>query len=102
MDGGDFKEAVKYGRLAIHVDVLDAEIHRILGESYRGLKNYSRSIREFEVAIELKPKDDALEVGLAKTHLATGNKEKAKLLLDDVLERNPDHAEAKTLQEKLD
>jgi tetratricopeptide (TPR) repeat protein len=102
LDGGDFKEAVKYGRLAIHVDVLDAEIHRILGESYRGLKNYSRSIREFEVAIELKPKDDALEVGLAKTHLATGNKEKAKLLLDDVLERNPDHAEAKTLQEKLD
>ncbi|MBT6154671.1 MAG: tetratricopeptide repeat protein [Planctomycetaceae bacterium] len=102
LDNGDFKEAAKYGRLAIHVDVLDAEVHRILGESYRGLKNYPRSIKEFEVAMGLKPKDDTLEVGLAKTHLAAGAKEKARLLLDAVLERNPENTAAKTLQEKLD
>ena len=85
-----------------HVDVLDANVHRILGESYRGLKNYPRSIKEFEVAIELKPKDDALEVGLANTYLAAGAKEKARLLLDAVLERNPENTDAKALQEKLD
>jgi tetratricopeptide (TPR) repeat protein len=98
----DYAAAVKYGRMAIHIDVLDADIHRILGESYRGLKNYPRSIKEFDVAIRLKPADDALEVGLAKTHLAAGNKQEARLHLKSVLQRNPDHVDAKTLLESLD
>jgi tetratricopeptide (TPR) repeat protein len=98
----DYAAAVKYGRMAIHIDVLDAGIHRILGESYRGLKNYQRSIKEFDVAIRLKPADDALEIGLAKTHLAAGHKKDARSLLKVVLKRNPGRVDAKKLLESLE
>eukprot|EP00913_Durusdinium_trenchii_P008989 g8455.t1 len=88
----DFKSAVKYGREVLHIDVLDVENHILLGEAYRELKNFKKSADEFAVALELKPEDVAAKLGLAKTHIAAGDKEAAKKLLDAVLAKDAENA----------
>lgn len=98
----NYKDVVKYGVQALQIDVLDVGTHRMLGEAYRELNVYKKSVREYEVALQLKPADAALQVGLAKTHIAAGDKAKAKSLLDAVLKTDPGNADAKTLQKALE
>jgi len=98
----NYQDVVKYGVQALQIDVLDLGTHRMLAEAYRELKDYKKSVREYEVALQLKPADAALQVGLAKTHIAAGDKDKAKALLDAVLKADPQRADAKTLRETLD
>ena len=96
-----FKAAAKYAKLAMHIDVLDAEIHDLLGLAYSGLKQHREAIREFDVAIELKPADDTLELHLAEAYVATELKDKARDVAKRILERSPDHAKAKALLDGL-
>ena len=98
---GNFDDALKYAKLTLHIDVLDADIHRLLGESLRGLKHYDRAIAELETALELKPKDADLQVSLAETFLLADRKTDAKKLVDEVLKQKPEHEAAKKLNEQL-
>ncbi|MBM4076599.1 MAG: tetratricopeptide repeat protein, partial [Planctomycetes bacterium] len=86
---------------AIHIDVLDADIHRILGEGYKGLKDYSRSRLEFETALELKPKDVDIEAGLADVLIFDNKRDQALLIIESILKRDPDHDKAKELKKKF-
>lgn len=97
----NFDESFKYAKLTLHIDVLDADIHRLLGESLRGLKQYPRAIAEFETALELKPKDPDLQIHLAETFLLSDRKDDAQKLVDEVLKQKPDHEGAKKLNENL-
>jgi tetratricopeptide (TPR) repeat protein len=94
---GDYDDAYKYGRMTIHIDVLDAEVHRILGASLLGLKQYPRAITEFETGLELKPGDVELQLGLAETLIATERKSDARKLIDKVLSKDADNEKAKRL-----
>lgn len=85
---GNFDAAYKFGKLAIHIDVLDADVHRILGDALRGQKEYDRAITEYEVALELKPKDVSIQTSLAETYSDAGQSEKAGKLLDEILKKN--------------
>ncbi|MEK6261803.1 MAG: tetratricopeptide repeat protein [Planctomycetota bacterium] len=96
---GNFDESFKYAKLTLHIDVLDADVHRLLGESLRGLKQYPRAIAEFETALELKPKDPDLQIHLAETFLSSDRKADAQKLVDEVLKQKPDHEAAKKLME---
>ncbi len=98
---GDFDESFKYAKLTLHIDVLDADVHRLLGESLRGLKQYPRAIAEFETALELKPKDSDLQIHLAEMFLLADRKDDASKLVDEVLKQKPDHEAAQKLAEKL-
>ncbi len=98
---GNFDDALKYAKLTLHIDVLDADVHRLLGESLRGLKHYDRAIAELETALELQPKDADLQVSLAETFLSADRKPDAKKLVDEVLKQKPDHQAAKKLNEQL-
>jgi tetratricopeptide (TPR) repeat protein len=98
----DYRSAVKFGRMALHVDVLDVDVHRILAEAYRGLKKNDRAIQEYKVALELEPDETTLEWGLAQAYAADGKKTKAKARLQNILKRQPDHAAARKLLEGLD
>ncbi|MCX7407775.1 MAG: tetratricopeptide repeat protein [Planctomycetales bacterium] len=97
----NFDESFKYAKLTLHIDVLDADIHRLLGESLRGLKQYPRAIAEFETALELKPKDPDLQIHLAETFLLSDRKDDAQNLVKEVLKQKPDHEGAKKLNENL-
>ena len=97
----DFELAAKYAKLAMHIDVLDAEMHDLLGMSYSGLKKIDKAIREFEVAITLKPGDDTLEFHLAEAFVTAKMKDKAREIAKRILARNPEHAPAKALLDGL-
>jgi tetratricopeptide (TPR) repeat protein len=97
----DYTGAARYGREAIYIDVLDAEIHRMLAEAHRGLKQPARAVRESEVALSLKPGNDEIELDLARSLLAVGMKKAARQRIENILERRPDHAGAKALLETL-
>lgn len=97
----DYAAAVKYGREVLQIDVLDAANHTLLGNAYRELKNYKKSADEFAVALELKPADVDAQLGLAKTHIARGNKAAASQLLDAVLKSDPGNARAIELRDSL-
>ena len=40
---GNFEAAYKFAKLTLHIDVLDADVHRILGDALSGLKDPTRS-----------------------------------------------------------
>ncbi len=98
----DYAAAVQYGRMTLHIDVLDADVHRLLGEAYHGLKKYAHSVREFEVALQLKPGDLDLQFGLARSQLAAGDKKSARAGLEGILKQKPDYQPAKIMLEGLD
>lgn len=54
---GDYESAVRYARLALHVDVLDVDIHLALARGFVGLKQRAAALVEFDVALQLKPGD---------------------------------------------
>jgi len=96
-----FEEAYKYAQMSLHIDVLDADIHRLLAASLVGLKRYPRAITEFETALELKPGDASLQVGLAESLLAADRKADAKALLEKVLAKDAGNKRAKELLESI-
>lgn len=97
----DWKSARKFGVKALHVDVLDASIHAILGRAQRELGETDRATEEYRVALELKPGDADLQVGLAECYVAKQRVDEARELIQAVLKKEPDHAGAKVLMERL-
>ncbi len=102
LDAKNWQEAVDHGRAALFVDVLDADVHRMLGEAWMGLENHARAMREYDTALELKPGDNDLELAGARVYLASGEKAEARKRLENILKRDKDHAEAAKLLKSLD
>lgn len=98
---GDFEDAFKYARMTLHIDVLDADVHRMLGAALAGLKQFPRAITEYETALELKPGDVDLQLGLAETLLSADRKTDARKLIDTILAKDADNEMAKRLAESL-
>jgi Flp pilus assembly protein TadD len=98
---GNFEDAYKYGRMTIHIDVLDAEVHRMLGAALVGLKRYPQAVLELETALELKPGDPDLQLTLAEAYLAADRKPDAKKLVDKVLMKEAGNEKAKKLAATL-
>lgn len=98
---GNFEEAYKYARMTLHIDVLDAEVHRLLGASLCGLKQYLRAINEYETALDLKPGDADLQLGLAEALIAADRKPDAKNVVDKILEKDSKNERAQRLAEEL-
>ena len=95
----DFDNAARFAKLTLQIDVLDADVHRILGESLRETSEFARAIAEFETALELKPKDVESQLGLAETYLAADRPKEARSLIAEVLMKDPDNERAKQLHE---
>ncbi|MGE3314161.1 MAG: tetratricopeptide repeat protein [Planctomycetaceae bacterium] len=98
----NWNAAVEYGRQALFVDVLDAEVHRMLGEAWTGLGNRTRAILELETALDLKPGDDLLQLAAARAHLDAGEKSEGRAHLEAVLKRTPGQPEAVRLLKSLE
>jgi cellulose synthase operon protein C len=98
---GNFESAFKFAKLTLQIDVLDAEVHRILGDALSGLKDFDRSISEYETSLELKPKDINTMLGLAETYLLVEKRDKAKKLVAEVLAKEPEQPRGLRLSERL-
>ncbi len=98
---GNFESALKFAKLALHIDVLDAEIHRELAEACYGLKDNKRAIDEFEIALDLKPKDIDIQLGLAETYWAAERQQDARKILEEVLKKDSENERAASLRERM-
>ena len=97
----DYEAAYKYARLALHIDVLDADIHRMLADACRERNDSKRAIDEYETVLELKPKDVPSQLGLAEVYLTVNRTKDARKLVDEVLKRDAENERAKSLLTRL-
>ncbi len=84
-----YADAVRYGGLALHVDVADVETHRIIARAHAAQNQPEAAVEEWAVAVELKPDDLELEVELAAAEAAAGKKPAAVERLKKILTRQP-------------
>lgn len=99
-EAGDFARAAKYAKLALHIDVLDAEVHVLLARAFRELKQLPSALDEYGIALQLKPGEADWEVEYAETLWDAGRKDDAKQRIDGVLKKEPKHAAAQVLRER--
>ena len=101
LERNDFSGAVHFGKLALEIDVMDAEVHQVLGTAYAGLKQSVKAISEFETAIELNAEDESSVLAVAKLQIEAKRPADAKRILDQYLEQNPDADSVKDLRKSL-
>lgn len=101
LDEGNNAAAVRYGRMALEIDVMDPETHRVLGRAYAGLSLPEKAAAEWAVALELAPDDAETVLELARAEAATGKKDVAIRRLQGLLKRKSDYDAAKKLLEQL-
>ncbi len=98
-----YDEAAKWATECLYIDVYDPALHVTLGDARAGQEQYDEAIEEYQVALELEPKQpDAIKIKLAQAQHDAGMTDKAKATLDAILDADPDHPEAKALREELD
>ncbi len=98
---GDGPRTVRFAKLALQIDVLDAEIHRLLARGFRMIKNPTGALAEWEVTCQLQPGKPDDEVEWARTLHDLGRTDDAQDRLQRVLQKFPDHTAAKTLAKEL-
>ncbi|HEV7999136.1 MAG TPA: tetratricopeptide repeat protein [Planctomycetaceae bacterium] len=96
-----FADAIRLAKSALYVDVLDAEIHRDLGEAYLGTKEVKQALSEFEAAVELKPQDADIELALARALSAAGRAPEARKRLQSILDRDGKNTAARAALDEM-
>lgn len=97
----EYAEAVRYGRLALHVDVLDADVHRTLGKAYQGLQQTDKAIDEFTAVSELDADDLETPLTLAKLLISANKSAVARQVLEKLLTAHPTETEAAALLKSI-
>jgi predicted Zn-dependent protease len=101
LEGQDHAAAVKWANRALHVNVLDSEVHEMLAQALVGQKDWPPAIEEYEVLVKMKPGRADLRMSLARACLEAQRPDDARKALMELLETEPDHAEARQLLETL-
>jgi tetratricopeptide (TPR) repeat protein len=101
MEDKDYVSAEKWATDAIHIDVMDVEMHRMLGEALVEQEEFGEAIEEYEVAVQLEPRTLHLRFALADACVQADQPEKARKALDELLQLDPDYPGADVLLESL-
>lgn len=96
----DWPAAEQWAQETLYVDVANAEAHQILATAAEKQDKLELAEREYTAGLTLAPKDQKLALQLAKICLRRQNNAKARQLLEQILQSDPDHEEAKDLLEK--
>ena len=70
IDAKDYAAAERWATEGIEIDVMDADLHRVVAESAAKRHNYTEAVEEYETAVELKPDDSKPQFALAETLIA--------------------------------
>jgi len=90
----DYRAAERWGRETLYIDVMDADVHRLLGDASAGLSDVDNALAEYEVSVKLGSKDPAVFLALAQLSVQVKNIDRAKEALKKVLELDPGNAQA--------
>lgn len=97
IEAEEFEDAVRWGTGALHIDVMDAEVHALLGRALGAREKHERAIEELQTAVRLAPQEVAWRLTLADVSLRAGRKEQAVQVLKELLAEYPGQEEAKQL-----
>lgn len=78
VENKDWKGAIDLLKKAAQKDKFNADIHNLLGYSYRNAGEYDAAFKHYEEAIKLNPKHRNAYEYLGEAYLLTDNLEKAK------------------------
>ena len=100
---GEFEEAVRWATECLYIQVYDPTLHVNLGDALDGDGSHERAAREYQVALELKPKKPAdVGVKLARSLHELGRDAEARVAIERALALDPEHPEALALKGELD
>ncbi len=98
----NWEKAERWAMECLYIQVYDPLYHVMLADAQLGRKNFAGAIDEYETALTLKPKRaDDIRVKLARAQAGMGDKATAKKTVEEILERDPKHPEAKALLGEL-
>jgi cellulose synthase operon protein C len=97
----DYAAAEKWAREGMEIDVMDADLHRVVAESAAKRHNYAEAVEEYQTAVELKPDDLALQFALADAFVQNKEPGKARDVLKGLLKRKPDYPGAMELMKTI-
>lgn len=98
----DYPAARRWATEALHVDVMDVEVHRLLAQAEAALEHYPAAVSEYDVALKLAPKDSSLRFALADACLQAGQIDRAKRELKALLAADAEYPGAQLLLEGLE
>ena len=98
---GDAPAAARWALDALHISVVDPELHAWRAEALGIQGQASQAAHEYAMAIEIEPDDPKLRLSLAQMYVKANEPAKAKTALEELLKRDPDQADAAELLEKL-
>ncbi|MBS1874321.1 MAG: VCBS repeat-containing protein [Acidobacteria bacterium] len=99
---GHTAEARKLFETAISLKRDDSSAINNLGVLFLNIGQPNDAIAAFQYGIRMAPNDDALYLNLARVWVRLGNREKAKDVMRDLLERKPGHPVAQRALRELD
>lgn len=100
-DRSDMNAAGRWALEAIQVNVMDPEMHGLLAQSLTRRGRHADAIEEYAAAVQLQPSQMKWRVGEARACVAAGRPARARELLNEVLARDPKHAEARQLLDSI-
>ncbi|MGL4461268.1 MAG: tetratricopeptide repeat protein, partial [Planctomycetia bacterium] len=74
---GRWKDADRWGREVLYIDVADASAHVAIGKAALGEKRFDKAIEELEIAFKLKA-DAEIRTALVDAYKAAGNDDEAR------------------------
>jgi tetratricopeptide (TPR) repeat protein len=100
LDAKDYAAAGKWATEGIEIDVMDADLHRVVAEAAAKRHNCTEAVEEYETVVELKPDDAQAQFALAETLVEAKRPAEAREVLQRLLKQSPDYPGAKKLLEK--
>ena len=99
-DDKNFPDTIKYGRLTLQVDVLDAETHKMLAQAYRATEKHAKAAEEWDVASQVDTKDLSSHIEAMRSLHAAGQGDVARFRLEAFQKKHPTNSDAKKLAEE--
>lgn len=93
---GEYQKAINYLESALEMEPENAKIHLILANSYLAARKPGKARQHYETALKLdRFVDSSAQYNLALLYAQTGEKDKARKMMKEYLEMNPDDEEAR-------
>ncbi len=97
----EFAKAIDWANQAVQINVLDVEVHRTLAAALEAAGRTKDTILEYEALIRLAPDDLGNHLALAKAFHKTRQPDKARDVVNKLLELDAEFPGAKELLEQL-
>ena len=95
-------EARNWFHKAIEAVPGHAEAVNNLGVFYAQIRQYSDAVAAFQYGIQYNPANEALHLNLSRIFLIMGQRENARMVLTELLERRPDSAPGRKLLNEIE